>query len=156
MPEASSEILQWEADEHRHVEHGSDWYWALGVIAVATSITAILLGDVLFAILITLAAVTMGLLAQKPPRRVVFEISKDGVRTGETLHTYKECLSFWVEEQDTGALLLIDTTKPLSPNLVIPVDDFSADEVRTALRPHIQETPMREPFSHKLFEFFGF
>lgn len=156
MQEYSSAQLRWEADEHRHVEHGSDWYWALGTVAVATSLTAILLGDVLFAVLIVVAAVTMSLIASRPPRRVVFEISKDGIKTGETLHSYQECLSFWVEEQEHGALLLVDTTKPLSPNLVIPIEGEAADSVRAALRPHIEETLMREPFPHKILEFFGF
>lgn len=156
MQEDSSAYLRWEADEHRHVEHGSDWYWALGVIAVATSLTAVLLGDVLFAVLIVLAAITMGLIAQRPPRRIMFEISKDGIRTGETLHSYTECLSFWVDEDGDETLLLVDTTKPLSPNLVVPIGAIAADDVRTLLRPHIEEIPMKEPFSHKLLEFFGF
>lgn len=154
--EHSSATLQWEADEHRHIEHGSDWYWALGVVAIATALIAVLLGDVLFAVLIIVAAITMSLIARKPPHRVVFEISKDGIKTGETIHSYQECLSFWVEENDHGTLLLVDTTKPLSPNLVIHVDGIEADNVRSALRPYIEETPMREPFSHRILEFFGF
>ena len=28
--------ITWEAPEHNHIEKTSDWYWALGIIAVAT------------------------------------------------------------------------------------------------------------------------
>src|SRR3989344_4411045 len=39
--------LRWSAYEHDHIERGSDWYWALGVVAISIAITAIILHDLL-------------------------------------------------------------------------------------------------------------
>ena len=150
--------IRWSADEHQHIPHGSDWYWALGVIAVATSLTAIIFGDVLFAIVIVVAAVTLGLVARTPPRHMTFELSERGVKVGETLHRYKEIISFWVTHDETGEppLLLIDTTKFMSPNLIIPLEGVSENSVRAYLTERVPEVEMHESVAHKILEFFGF
>ena len=155
MPEQSG-LLRWSAYEHEHVERGSDWYWALGIIAVSAALTSILFHDVLFAILILAAAFILGLLANVPPDLVRFEISDRGLRVGDTLHRYDEIISFWVEdERGPHPLLLVDTTKPLAPNLIIPIHGINPHTVRLYLREHAEEVPMKEPFAHKLLEFFG-
>lgn len=156
MPDASPGTLRWSAYEHEHIERGSDWYWALGVIAASAALTAILFGNFLFALVIILAAVTIGLIAQKPPELHEFEISEKGIRIGQTFHPYDTVISFWVDEELPEPLLLVDTTTFMSPNLIIPVADMDPEEVRSVLRPHAEEVPMKEPLAHKILEFFGF
>ncbi len=155
MPETEPH-LSWEAYEHEHIERGSEWFWALGIIAVSAAITSILFGNILFAILIAIAATTIGLIASRPPHLHQFEISERGVRTGPTLHPYSTILAFWVDEELPEPLLLIDTTRALSPNLVIPLGDLDPEEVRDVLSLYAEELPMKEPLSHKVLEFFGF
>ncbi len=149
-------VLQWSAYEHEHIHRGSDWFWALGIVAVSAALTSILFHDVLFAILILIAAVILGLLANVPPELVRFEVSDRGVRVGDTLHRFSEIISFWVEdEKGPHPMLLIDTTKPLAPNFIIPINGVDPHTLRLFLRNHAEEVPMKEPFSHKIFEFFG-
>lgn len=156
MPDSPAP-LRWQAYEHEHIERGSDWFWALGIIAISGAITSVLFGNVLFAILITVAAGTIGLLATRPPELHDFEISERGILTGPHLHTYDSILAFWIQEEKASQpLLLVDTTKPLSPNLVIPLGDIDPHEVRDLLRDHVEEVPMKEPLAHKILEFFGF
>ena len=148
--------LRWGAYEHEHVERGGDWYWALGIIAICCATVSVLFGNVLFAILIIFAAFLFALLARTPPEFVHFEVSARGVRVADVLHRYDEIISFWVEDEDgKEPLLLIDTTKPLSPNLVIPIREVDPHAVRLLLQKHTKEVPMREPLSHKVVEFFG-
>ena len=90
--------MRWSAYEHEHVPRGSDWFWALGIVAVSAALTSILFHNVLFAILIVAAATILSMLANVPPDLMQFEISDRGIRVGETLHRYKEIISFWVEE----------------------------------------------------------
>jgi hypothetical protein len=156
MPEAEPETLRWEAYEHEHIERKTEWYIALGVIAVSGAITSILFGNVLFAAVILLAAVTLGLIASRPPELHEFEISKKGIRIGHEFHAYKEIISFWVDDELDEPLLLVDTTKIMAPNLVIPIGDKHPDEIRTYLRERADEVPMKEPIAHKILEFFGF
>ena len=149
-------MLGWSAYEHEHIERGSDWFWALGIIAVCAAVGSILFHDFLFALLILLAAFIFGLLANIPPELVRFEVSDRGVRVGGTLHRYDEIISFWVEdERGPHPRLLVDTTKPMAPNLIIPIEEVDPHAIRLFLREHAAEVPMKEPFSHKLLEFFG-
>jgi hypothetical protein len=155
MPDTPS-TLQWSAYEHEHVERGGDWFWALGIVAVCVAVTSILFHDTLFGVLVILAAGTIGLLANVPPEVVEFEISERGIRVGKVLHRYDDIISFWVEDEHGAPLLLVDTTKFMSPNLVIPIEGLDPGDVRTLLLQHALEVPMKEPFAHKILEFFGF
>lgn len=152
----SSVPIRWRAYEHEHVERGADWFWALGIFAAATALISILLGNFFFGILILLAAGTLGLLAKSPPPLVEFELSDRGIRVGETMHRYEEIISFWVEDHDADPpILLVDTIKWLSPNLVIPLIDVDPKLVRSYLVERAEEVPMKEPVWHKILEFFG-
>jgi hypothetical protein len=156
MPD--SRIVRWSGYEHEFVERETDWYWALAIVAICVAIVAILLHDVLFAILIILAAVVIGMLANVPPDVTEFEVSERGVRVGRDLHRYEEILAFWVEDEAEGQpILLIDTVKFMSPNIVIPIqDEVDPSELRAILREYATELPMQEPRAKRILEFFGF
>lgn len=148
--------IRWQAYEHEHIERGRDWYWALGVFAVAVSLISVLLGNLFFGILILVAAATLAVIASSPPPLVRFELSDRGVRVGDTLHRYEEIISFWVEDHEVDPpTLLVDTTKWLSPNLVIPIRDADPALVRAFLKERAEEVPMKEPIWHKILETFG-
>ena len=149
-------ILRWSAYEHEHIERSVDWFWALGIVAVSVALTSILFSNILFAILIVVAAYTIGILARTPPELVEFELSDRGIRVGKTLHRYDEIISFWVEDElGVNPLLLVDTTKFMSPNLIIPIEGIDPHEVRVFLQERVEEVPMKEPVSHKILEFLG-
>ena len=155
MPEKT--ILRWDAYEHEHIERGNDWFWALGVVTVCVILTSILFHNTLFAVLVLVAAATIGMLAQVPPEIVEFEISERGIRVGKELHRYDEIISFWVEDENVeNPLLLVDTTKFMAPNLIIPLENIEAEAVRNFLKEYSTEVPMKEPLAHKILEFFGF
>ena len=149
--------LRWSAYEHEHIERGADWFWALGIAAVAIAITAIILHDALFGILIIVAAFTLALLSRTPPDIARFELSERGIRVNGELHRWDHIIAFWVEDEhhDGRPLLLVDTTKFLSPNLIIPIEEIDPHVVRTFLKAHAQERHMKEPVAHKILEFFG-
>ena len=149
--------LRWSAYEHEHIERGSDWFWALGIVAVSAALTSILFSNVLFAIVLIVAAFTIGLLARTPPRLIEFELGERGIRVGGHLHRWDHIIAFWVEDEHEHLppLLLIDTTKFLSPNLIIPLEDIDPQLVREFLQDRAEERPMKEPVSHKIMEFFG-
>ncbi len=150
-------ILRWSAYEHEHIERGSDWYIALTITTVAIAIIAILFSDLLFALLIIIAAFVIALLSRTPPELAQFELSERGVRINGRLHRYHEIISFWVEDEHhtDRPLLLIDTTKFMAPNFIIPIEHIEPHVVRAYLKEHAKEVPMQEPVGHKILEFFG-
>ncbi|HVU75289.1 MAG TPA: hypothetical protein VHD38_00395 [Candidatus Paceibacterota bacterium] len=155
MPEHA--LLRWSAYEHEHIERGQDWYWALGVAAISIAVISILLGDFLFGVLIIVAAVTIALHSRKPPEITTIELSDRGIRLNDQLHRYREIICFWVEDEHDHhrPLLLVDTKKFLSPNLVIPIEHVDPRTVRAYLQERVKEKQMKEPMAHKILEFFG-
>ena len=148
--------MRWSAYEHEHIERGSDWFWALGIAAVCVAIVAILFHDFFFSVLIILAAITIGMLARTAPDLMEFELSDRGIKAGGTMHRFEEILSFWVEDHNVERpLLLVDTTKFMAPNLIIPIEGIDPHAVREYLRTRVEEVPMKEPVAHKILEFFG-
>ncbi len=149
-------VLRWNAYEHEHIERGTEWFWALGIAASCAALTAFLLSNILFGLVILLGAFTIALMARHAPEVATFEISVKGLRVNSTLHRYDEIISFWVEDEHDGhPMLLIDTVKFLSPNLIIPIHDIDPQLVRAYLKEHAHEVPMKEPLAHKVLEFFG-
>lgn len=150
-------ILRWSAYEHEHVERSADWYWALGIVTVSIVIISILLHNTLFGVVIVIAAFTILLLARTPPKPVDFEISDRGIRINQTLHRYNEIISFWVEDElSDRPMLLVDTTKWMAPNLIIPIEHIESALVRAYLQERATEKHMNEPWAHHILEFFGF
>lgn len=158
MPEEHA-VLSWSAYEHEHIERGSDWYWALGIAAVSTAVISLLLHNLLFGLLILIAAATIALLSREAPDIAHFELSDRGIRVNDTLHRYRDILAFWVEDEQEREhqrpLLLVDTVKVLSPNLVIPIENIDPKLVRAYLKERTEERHMKEPVAHRLFEALG-
>ncbi|HTR18503.1 MAG TPA: hypothetical protein VMH91_00790 [Candidatus Paceibacterota bacterium] len=150
-------VLRWSAYEHEFTERGADWFWALGIIALCGAVLCVLFHDVLFGLLILVAAVAFGLLANTAPELATFEVSDRGIRINGILHQYHDIISFWVEEEHHHGrpLLLVDTTKFLAPNFIIPLEGIDPHLVRTFLKRHAKEVHMKEPLSHRVVEFFG-
>ena len=148
---SSKTILTWSAYEHEHIERESDWYWALGVAAVCIALTAIIFHDTLFGLLILLAATTIGMLAREAPPLTTFEISDRGIKVNHELHRFDDIIAFWIDEQSTPPLLLVDTTKPLAPNLIIPLHDVHHEVLRDFLLAHLSGKRCQPRRRHRLY-----
>lgn len=147
-------VLTWRAPEHQHAERGSDWYIALGIIAISIALTSILFNNFLFALLIVLAAITLGMLASRTPPVVDFFLTERGLMVDETLYVYEEMFAFWVTDGDQPTLL-IDTPRFMTPDLVIPLTDVDPESVRVFLSERVPEIPMRESIFYKIMELMG-
>jgi hypothetical protein len=149
--------VSWEAPEHRHIEKSSDWYWALGIIALAAAGASMIFGDVLFGIVILLAASTMILVAHRKPKQMLFEVSARGVRIGDELYPYPGLESFSIDEEcQHGPQLILKSKHFFMPLLIIPVPEEYVDDIEDIVSPRLAEDHLHEPLSHRLLEFFGF
>jgi hypothetical protein len=152
-----NEKISWQAYEYRHTEKGADWFWALGIIAVSISITAVIFGNILFAIFIILSAFTLGMLARKPPKIMDIEIGDKGVKIGKSFYAYSSIQSFWVDEQnENDKRLIIKVDSITMPHFSILADNVDLNEVKERLLNFIPEEEYIEPISHKIMERLGF
>lgn len=150
--------LEWTALEHEHIHKSSDWFWALGILAIAAATTSIIFNNVLFAIVILIGAFTVGMNALKPPAQVRFKITSRGIMINNTLYPYSSLESFWVadENKHEQPKLLVKSKKLLVPHIVIPIEGASPDDVRDYVLDYLDEEEDSESLAQKIMEFFGF
>ncbi|HET8581533.1 MAG TPA: hypothetical protein VFL98_03675 [Candidatus Paceibacterota bacterium] len=153
--------IRWEAIEHQPLDKSADWFWALGIIAAAAAATAVILGDTLFGILIIAAAFTMAILAKREQKTVVFALTRRGLSIDGVHYPPDHLHAFWIsepaEDADEAPLLLVDTPRFMTPDLVIPLVGVDPRDVHAWFVAHeIPEKPLTESLALAVLEFFGF
>lgn len=154
---ARQAIFEWEGREYRFEEKGTDWYWALGIIATAAAIAAILFGNVLLALLIIAASSSVALVAAKGSRMHRFAIYDDGLAIDQNLYQFKDMMHFSVLEYVDPTLppsLSIKTKHFLSPHLLVPIVDHDPMTIYTYISQHLPEGRHDESLFDHLVELF--
>jgi hypothetical protein len=156
----ASDKLEWGAYEHDHKDNKTqDWFWALGFVAVAIALAAILLGNVLFAILILLAAAVLAMSVNQEREERAYAITTRGIIIDDELHPYKNLESFWIDESShpDRDMLIIDAQKPLVPHIIIRLpNSVDKNALQDYLLDYLPEEELHEPVSQRLAELFGF
>lgn len=149
--------IYWEAPEHYHTEKGGDWFWILGIIALAGSIASIILGNVLFGVVILLAATTMFIAAHQEPRVIGFEVSLRGIKIDKTIYPYATLDSYYLDEENhINPQLIVKSKKLFMPLIIIPIPDEHIDLIEDLVSDRLPEEFLEEPLSHRILEAFGF
>ena len=139
-------------------ERSNDWYWGLGIIAVCGTVAAIFFGNLLFAAIIALAAVILGMVALREPREYDVEINERGVLIDNELYPYRSIHSFWIDDREHRAApkLFLITAGIMHPHVAVLVaPPADADSVRDYLRRYVAETKEEHTFSTMFADFLG-
>jgi len=145
--------IRWQGYEYEHRERGRDWFWALGIVGITGAITALLLENILFAIIILIATGIVALFALRHPNVAHFEISERGIAVNNSLLLYHTLDSFWVEDryENAPAKLLIKSQKIFMPFIVITLhEELYPDDIRDFLLEHLDEEEHLEPFTERI------
>lgn len=148
--------LTWMTREHEHVQRSTDWYWILGVVAVAGFVASVLLDNTLFGILILIAAGMLAYLSMKPPEEVTVSITERGIFINDMHYPYRKIKAFWVETDTGTPILLFVTDRFFIPQISIPIGDAPPEDIRFILRTYLKEEHLRESSTHKFMETLGF
>lgn len=154
---ARDPLFAWEGREYRFEEKGADWYWALGIVATAAVIACMLLGNILLALVITVATVAICLAAAKTSRVHRFAIFEEGVAIDTTLYPFENMLHFSVLEYADETLppsLSIKTKQFLAPHLLIPIVDHDPVEIYEFIAHFVPEGRHEESLLDRVVEMF--
>ena len=148
--------LKWRAYEYLYSEKTTDWYWIVAIVTISIAIIAIILNNIIFAILIIVSSFTLSLFASRKPELITIEINASGVTVGKTHYPYAHLDSFWVETREFQPKIILKSKKIFMPFIAILIDEVHPEEVREALLSHLPEEEHVEPFLEKLLIYFGF
>lgn len=151
------EPIRFKAHEYKHRPKRPDWFWALGIIAVAGAATALILGNVLFSLLILIGAFVVGLFAHRNPREFEFEINEKGVAVGKQLYPYQTLESFWISLTNPDEpLLILQSKRLLMPYITVPLSNTDPQALRNLLIKYLKEEEHADSLSEQIAEWFGF
>src|SRR3989344_1322961 len=156
---ARAALLEWEGREYDHNPKDADWYWVVGIIAVASTIASVLFGNYLLAALVVIAAVALALHASKQPPLHRFRLVEEGIVIGDDIHPFHQMTSFSVLEDvkdEFPPMLSIKTDSWFSPHLIIPLEGVDADEVYAYFLHHVDEAEHHHTFVDLVAAWLGF
>ena len=133
--------LHWRTPTHMHIARSVDWYWSLGIMSLIGITLSIWLDDALFAIIIALATVTVGIISAREPREHDIYLHEEGITIDHDTYPFSMINSFWVEsESAVMPKLYLSTSSLMHPHLVVllPSAEY-ADEAREFLELYTTE-----------------
>jgi len=152
----AGEKLNWSALEYEEKERSSDWFWALGIIVVTSSVAAVIFGNYFFAALLVLSGILLGFFSTKKPDTIFYELNNKGLKIGNRIYPYENIKSFWVQKE-IKPLLFIHTERIFMPIITIPINETFAEDVYFIMTSkNIAEVEMKEHPSEKIMEALGF
>lgn len=147
-------ILEWHSPEHHFDKKTNDWYWILGIVAIAISILSFYFGNFLFGVFVLIAGFTIGFLSFKETKVVPIRVSYKGIIFNRQLYPWLSFRSFWIEDDHIhGARILLHPLSNFLPMVVIPInDEVDLNEVRDTLLEFLEEEYLQESIFHKWFD----
>jgi hypothetical protein len=135
-------IFEWEGKEYAPSEKSADWFWALGIVAIALIVACVLFSQYLLAVLVLVGSVTISLQAAKHPRIHRFAILESGIMIDATFYAYSDMLHFSVLEYADESMppsLSIKTRHVLYSHLLIPIIGYDPVDVYDYIAAHLPE-----------------
>lgn len=153
---ASNDKIQWEAYEYNHKEKGSDWFWAVGIMAFSLAAAAIIFNNVIFGIFIILSAFTLCLFAARKPAIINIEINAKGIIVDKRIYLYNALDKFYVSEDNHGNVIILKSKKSVLPYVIVPAGEIDPEEIKDFLLKYLDEEEMSIPLTDTIMEYLGF
>ena len=150
--------ISWTTLEYDEVERSNDWFWAVGIIALAICVTSIIFKNYMFGIFILIAGFTLAYVSIRKPDEILVTIDHRGIRMRHDLYLYQGIKSFWVEPEHTHTdkrHLLIMTERFFLPMIAVQMPKGLEDQIRNYLIEFLPEKEMTENRSYQFFERLG-
>ncbi len=151
----SHTIVEWTALEYTPKERRSDWFWAVGIIAISGAVSAVLSHNSLFGVLILLAITTLLFYSKRAPKELHCKITTNKIIVGNTAYPLETIKHFWIQEQGKTTLL-IHVDKLLMSTVSIPIYGIETSVIRETLLEYLPESELHESPFEVLLEYLGF
>ncbi len=154
---SSHPLLKWEAFEYEYIPKSNNWFWSVGIIAAGAALASALLGNMLFAILVMIATLTIILYGVKKPKKVMFSFTGRGLQIDNRLFPYENLRSFWIHyEPPVKKNITIEPKKLFMPTLLIPLGDADPNIIREHLLKFLKEERHEESITQTISHLLGF
>jgi len=138
-------LIDWDFPEFSKYERGKKWYLLVIILVTLFLLYAIWTKNILFAIILVLAAFIGVVQHFQKPVMVDAAITEDGVVIGNKFYAYEDLEKFWIiYKPEIAKLLYLDFKNPLKRRLAIPLEEVDPLKVRSILQQYLEEDLERE------------
>jgi len=138
-------LIDWDFPEFEQHERTKKWYIVAIIVMGLFLIYAILTKNILFAIILVLAAFITVVQSFQKPQMIHAAITESGIMVGEKFYPYDELAGFWViYNPPLAKLLYLDFKNSIKKSLPIALVDVDPVEVRDILSQYLEEDLERE------------
>jgi len=149
--------IEWTFLEYEEKKRGNDWFWALGIIIVASATTSIIYKNYFFGLFLVIGGVLLAMFTVKKPDLVFYELNDKGLKIKNRLYPYENIKAFFVKKYEDRATLFIKSERLFMPIFSMPVKLELAESVRSSmLKNEVIEEEIKEHVSEKIMEYLGF
>ena len=150
------EVIEWETYESLHGDRSIDWFWGVGLVGLTICIIAVLIGNILFALLAIIGSVALVLSSLKHPDLNYYALTSRGLIKDDVMYPWSELDVFWIIESDPPVLLVKSrlATVPLI-NIALP-ETADTQLVHDYLFQHIDDEPLRIGTLQSIMDRLGF
>lgn len=151
--------FSWEAPEYDFELKSTRWYWGSIIIAVAILGIAAWQRNFLFGVFVVIAEVLLLVWAERPPRRVSFELTDRTLTVdGKKRYPLTDFESFSLEpgEDAEWSRVAFVFRKRLRDRLIVRVHRQGGPGIAAALRETMAEEPWEDSFFDALERLLGF
>lgn len=133
MEEIIIDKIEWTAPEYNHTEKNPDWFWTVGLIALAGLILTLWFHNYLFALFILVASISLFFFSLRPPEEITYVIKTEGISIGKDFFDWKKIKGFNIIKGKPTGKLLIYTTKHLLPIYTLVLPEELIPEVKESM-----------------------
>lgn len=153
----STFTIEWEAPEHEHKERSGDWFWSVGILSVSVAITAAILDNFIFGLVVLIGAFALCLFVNREPDSIRVIVSEKGIAKNNIYYPYHTLQSFWIDVEHPHKKMILRSQKPLMPFIVIPIgDSVDIEKLHETLSLLLPEEYHKLPLVEQLLEYLGF
>jgi len=158
MDKNQENFVEWETLEYAHRQKSKDWFWAVGVLGGAIALVSIFVGNLLFAIFVGLATFSLMMYGSRKPEKILIAISTKGIHMGNEFFPYQTLDSFWIHEEENGALLtILSKERNILPHITFEVHpDIDPEALRDLLLDYVDEEFQPLSLTESVFSYLGF
>jgi len=143
---ADSDEVNWRIEEPDLTPKTIEWFWALGILALAFIVFSILLKNYLLIIIVVLAVFIVFSNKNKKPELINFRLDNDGLYIERKFYPYDSFESFWIfpAHDDKERKLALRSKRHLAPLLTAPFYNTDEKKIRKILEKYLTESEEQE------------
>lgn len=132
--------ISWDMPEFQDYIRNKTWYITAGIIGLLLLIYSVFSANLLFGVIIIIAATTLVKIDKTKPQDIEFAITSKGIIVGDKFHEYSELRNFYIIfEPPKIKNLFIEFNNILKPRINVPLFEQDPADIRKLLKKYMNE-----------------